>query len=66
MLERFSGPAICYQAVYLPKVRLMIDDLLDLARLKSGRTGQRCEIISSRTLIDNASSFLIFRRPVKK
>jgi hypothetical protein len=25
----------------------MIDDLLELARLKSGRTSQRCEIISS-------------------
>jgi len=66
MLERFSGPAICYQAVYFPKVRLMIDDFLDLARLKSGRTSQRREIISSRTLINNASSFWIFRRPVTK
>jgi NtrC-family two-component system sensor histidine kinase KinB len=36
----------------------MINDLLDLARLESGQTRQRFEIISPRTLIKNAASDL--------
>jgi signal transduction histidine kinase len=33
----------------------MINDLLDLARLESGQTRQRFEIISPRTIIKNAA-----------
>ncbi len=32
----------------------MINDLLDLARLESGQTRQRLEVVSPRTLIDDA------------
>ena len=32
----------------------MINDLLDLARLESGQTRQRLEVVSPQTLIDDA------------
>ncbi len=61
MLEEKIGPLNTKQLELLLAARedserllRMINDLLDLARLESGQTRQRLEVISPRTLIDDA------------